>query len=245
MALERTSSLFHYTPKMEYLTSILKNGFWPRFSLEDLSWLTDQNKFYLAFPMVSFCDIPLHRIEKHTAFYGSYGIGLRQTWAVENGLSPLTYISHKSVYRNTIRKIAKNFIKKDQTNYTRDFLTLLSNFKPLRGYMQKRGEWRQRYFYEECEWRYVPNVKRGHKYYFLDQEQFENRNTLDSANTLMSEKYRVRINPANIKYLLVSTDNEIPDLVNFIESELDRFTARDIKMLITRISSFESIQDDF
>ena len=39
MATIKSNSLFHFTPKEEYLLDILENGFWPRYCSEDIEWL--------------------------------------------------------------------------------------------------------------------------------------------------------------------------------------------------------------
>jgi hypothetical protein len=244
MAIERTTSLFHYTPRLEYLKSILRNGFWPRFSLEDLTWLKDPKDLFLAFPMVSFCDIPLHRVAKHTEFYGQYGIGLRQTWAVNNGISPITYISHKAAFRTAISRLTQGFMTKDGTIPDDARVTILSNMKPLRGKIQKGGKWTIKYFYDECEWRFVPNMRRGDQRY-LTSDTFHDAASVQSSNQLMQDKYSLSISPDDIKYIFVAKDDEIPDLIHFMESELDTFKVREMKILITRISSFESIIGDF
>lgn len=60
-----SSTLFHFTPKMEYLLSILQDGFWPRYCVEK-GW--GNNYIDFALPMVCFCDIPLAQISEHTDF---------------------------------------------------------------------------------------------------------------------------------------------------------------------------------
>src|SRR6266487_3729891 len=76
----RTKTLFHFTRTLDNLMSILKEGFWPQYSLEDISWI-EGGVPRLAWPMVSFCDMPISRLREHTAFYGNFGIGLcREQW---------------------------------------------------------------------------------------------------------------------------------------------------------------------
>lgn len=89
----RSHTLFHFTKSSKVLKLILKNGFWPRYCLEDVSWMgmDAEDAEYVAFPAVCFCDIPLSRIDEHVAFYGAFGIGLRKEWAVINNLNPILY----------------------------------------------------------------------------------------------------------------------------------------------------------
>ena len=90
----KSHTLFHFTDKIETLKLILMNGFWPRFCLEDVSWLKYPDFDFIAYPMVCFCDIPLSRVNEHVSFYGEYGLGLTKDWAVRNGITPVQYISN-------------------------------------------------------------------------------------------------------------------------------------------------------
>src|SRR5947208_5900132 len=102
----RTHSLFHFTEELVSLQNILSTGvFWPRYSLEDLSW-TSGKPFNVAFPIVSFCDIPISRIGEHTAYYGDYGVALTQDWGKQSGLNPLLYMNEKSAFARELHKAA-------------------------------------------------------------------------------------------------------------------------------------------
>jgi hypothetical protein len=61
----RTKNLFHLTKKFDTLLRILEEGFWPRYSLEDIKWLGIPETPKVAWPMVSFCDIPISRLGAH------------------------------------------------------------------------------------------------------------------------------------------------------------------------------------
>ena len=134
MATIKSNSLFHFTPKEEYLLDILENGFWPRFCSEDIEWLIpkdfknelekqEENNLFetlikqlikynissIAYPMSCFCDIPLSKITAHTDFYGSFGLGMTKEWGIRKGLNPIFYLSDNSIIPNLIR----NFILKN------------------------------------------------------------------------------------------------------------------------------------
>lgn len=65
----RTSSLFHFTKKLDVLKSILWTGIIPNFCKEDLSY--EDRKRIIGVPMVSFCDIPLTRTSGFNRDMGS------------------------------------------------------------------------------------------------------------------------------------------------------------------------------
>jgi hypothetical protein len=100
----RTKTLFHFTKSLDVLLRILEEGFWPRYWLEDITWL-DGGVPRLAWPMVSFCDIPISRLREHTEFYGNYGIGLvREQWQA-TGLNPVLYVTPDSMLKDLLREL--------------------------------------------------------------------------------------------------------------------------------------------
>src|SRR5690349_4482410 len=101
----RTKTLFHFTSTLDTLLRILREGFWPQYCLEDVRWLGDKSTNWLAWPMVSFCDIPISRLHEHTEFYGCYGIGLyRAHWEI-TGLNPVLYVSQESNLRKFLHEL--------------------------------------------------------------------------------------------------------------------------------------------
>ena len=113
----RTKTLFHLTKSLDVLTQIMVEGFWPQYSLEDIAWLDIPNKSRLAWPMVSFCDIPILRLRKHTEDYGNYGIGLcREDWS-PTGLNPVVawtkrttpYTALKCIFGLSVKDTPLNF----------------------------------------------------------------------------------------------------------------------------------------
>jgi len=128
MAIIKSNSLFHFTPKEEYLLDILENGFWPRYCSEDIEWLIpkdlknelekqeEDNLFIsfikdliknnissIAYPMSCFCDIPLSKITAHTDFYGGFGLGMTKEWGIRKRLNPIFYLSDNSIIPNLIQ----------------------------------------------------------------------------------------------------------------------------------------------
>lgn len=91
-----SDNLYHFTNDIDIIKSILQNGFYPRTSIENISFLLPEyDRAFLGTPMVCFCDIPIDLIEKHTNRYGKYGIGLSKKWGTENGITPVAYILAK------------------------------------------------------------------------------------------------------------------------------------------------------
>ena len=90
------NTLFHFTYRYDTLISILQSKFFPRLCLEKGLWHPGDKKW--AIPMVCFCDIPLSNIAEHTRKYGNYAIGIKKTWAIEQGVTPILYVHDKSSF---------------------------------------------------------------------------------------------------------------------------------------------------
>ena len=265
----RTHSLFHFTEELASLQNILSSGlFWPRYSLEDLSWTQSGNTWQIAFPIVSFCDIPISRIEDHTAFYGEYGIGLTQDWGKAAGLNPLLYINEKSPFSKELHAAAITVLEKGeekekpsggaddveatetteaaQRDWTSLFqaLHLLSYTKPLTGEMRRRGGTQTKDFYAESEWRYIPSAVMTTDMCYLSDEDFRDAKALKKANETVIEKGALAFSIGDIRYLFVKTISEVPLLVDFINANLGQYPANQLKILVSRIFSLEELRYD-
>jgi len=242
----KSSTLFHFTKNSNTLELILKTGFWPRYSLEDIGWLGYSKNEYMAYPMVCFCDIPLSRISEHVEFYGNYGLGMSKEWAQTKGLNPVNYIVKNNNLKDTFRGIdtlATKFndegLKKELWSYYR---RLVAFTKPTTGNMLVDGNLIQKDFYQESEWRFIPmheNVKTH-----LRRSTFEETNNIIEANEMTQKHCMLKIEPKDIKYIFVKTDNDIANIINFIQKELDNYPGVDLKILMSRVVSLESLQKD-
>lgn len=241
----KSQTLFHFTKNLEFVKNILTDGFWPRYCLEDLSWYI-HNIDYVAFPMVCFCDIPLSRIRDHVNFYGEYGIGVTKDWAITNKLNPVSYLSNTSNYGAAVNNLYKNVDHTGGTVYYKnsgnDLNTMLSHFKPLNGKMVVGGDSIDKEFYQENEWRYVPCGTELQAW--LPKDAFSNYEKLDEYNSQTKQNFSLKLSPKDVKYIFVKQDSDIPEIINFIQSSLDHYSNADLKILMSRVVSLESINDD-
>ncbi len=231
----KSETLFHFTKSLETLKSILQSGIEPRYCLEDIRWLNAKDLQFIGYAMSCFCDIPLSRVEEHIAFYGPYGIGFTKEWGMKNGLEPVIYISSSGSVLNVIDYLL-TLDHKDDEKHTDVCMAFIRNIKPLSGQMRVGGQLVHKDFYQENEWRYAP--KTGN---ILEIESFD---TNSNAANLDAKQYRIEIAPADIRYLLVEKDSDIPSLFDFINTQLGTYPLNDLKILQTRITSIETINRD-
>ena len=238
----KSENLFHFTRTIDVLEGILKNGFYPRFCLEDISWARTKDN-HMAFPMVCFCDIPIGRISEHTAFYGEFGLGLTKEWGLKNKLSPVAYTHSTGAVSDLLRYIIKSDVDKlvPDEGLQKDLLNELykqhSMMKPINGRMFVAGKPVDKDFYQESEWRHIPEFGD-----IINEEEFEDKK--EEKNSEM-EKRKLEFLPTDIKYIFVRSETDIPRIYDFIHKQLEHFPHVDIKALVTRIISLETIANDF
>ena len=100
-----SNSLFHYTPRFEYLQGILATGFEYRQSEEELPLAGYKNCIFdqlgitvpLHYPrVVCFCDLPFGWSRLHRVQYGNYVIGMTKEWGMRNCVTPIRYVHKQS-----------------------------------------------------------------------------------------------------------------------------------------------------
>lgn len=223
----------------------MKNGFWPRYCAEDVNWLGYKDFDYIAYPMVCFCDIPLSRTDEHVQFYGEFGIGLTKEWAVANKITPIQYVSTSSHIPQTFRDIVDQNYKlgeEDKAKSKELVRYLLAHSKPTEGNMVIGDKVVSKEFYQESEWRYVP--KNENVLDYLNKTIFESSDELEIHNERTKKNCSITFTPKDVKYIFVRNDSDIPDMVNFIQNELDHFPSIELKVLVSRVTSLESITRD-
>ena len=93
---QSANSLFRFFTKSEYLfESIKKTALFPRYYPETVSYL-DINMYHIAYPMICFCDINLHKMDEHISLYGGYGLAFSKSWGIEKAIQPVHYVNPDS-----------------------------------------------------------------------------------------------------------------------------------------------------
>lgn len=241
----RSQTLFHFTKSLDTLKLILADGFWPRYCSEDTRWLGQENAQTVAFPMVCFCDIPLSRISDHVNFYGQYGLGMTREWGTVNGLNPILYLAGENSIMAELRKLNEhaNAVERAKIPLAKETMRYVyAHTKPVSGVMVVDSSTVEKDFYLESEWRCVPHHKEIKAY--LRHTEFSDIDLLNKANQQTSEHCRLKFSPKDIKYIFVRSDADIPEIINFIQARLDYHPHADTKVLMSRVTSLESIQGD-
>lgn len=255
------NSLFHFTPKLDYLFSILDNGIHPRFCLEDVSPFTPETMAIkeVAQPMACFCDIPLSSIHEHIGKYGQFGIGFTKEWGMKNGISPVMYVYPHAVSSDLVRLIFfKAFLTQMKDDIYDEVIgpihALKNYFKVSKGKMFKEGKFTgQEYnFYDEREWRFVPvgqltelgNREKSARV-FLTKEEFLNADMKEYHNMLMADNCTLKFSPDDIRYIFVETENDVIKIIDYLEKEyIKKYPKSDVRLLFNKIISLEKMLSD-
>jgi len=244
--------LFHFTDSVHNLTDILSHEFRPHYSLEDFGLVFEgKEDFALAFPLISFCDIPLSQASQHMATYGNYAIGLSKDWGLRNGIAPVLYCYPNSTAAQSIGRLlelahsekADNKPPTEQNRLSK--LVELSLFlKPYEGAFLRRGRLNPKVrFYDEREWRFVPTGVT--KVNGLHRAQYLDFNALKEANERVREFAILKFEPSDIKYIIVATEAEILPMIHSVERIKEKYTQDERKILSSRIVSAGQILEDF
>lgn len=122
--------------------------------------------------------------------------------------------------------------------------------KPYEGKVFRNGEYLNEpvRFYNEKEWRYVPEQdfleKNGIKD-SLARKVAKNPVALRAANIKIAKLCKLNFSTNDIRFIVVNKDIEIPGILNELERIFEkRLSLYDYKLLGTRIISLEQVLDD-
>lgn len=251
-----SSALFHFTRNADNLISILTHEFKPKYCLENFANLFHDSKgdWELAIPMTCFCDLPLSNIKDHIDFYGEYGIGMRKEWGLAKGINPVHYLHPSSSVSFYITNIMKYMSSVDGSNpgfgaAIHSFVELLGFIKLYEGRVLRKGMTVQKRFYDEREWRYVPLIEgpvdRNNVKHRLSKEEFLNDVVRAEANSRLSKHISLSFDPDDIKYIIVSKEDEIPPMIEAIERIKEKYDPMTVKVLSSKILTSDQIRNDF
>lgn len=248
-----SKTLFHFTDTAEHLIGILQHEFFPRFCLEKTSALCINGEWPMtdsAFPMVCFCDLPLSNVTKHLDFYGKYGIGMTKEWGLNKGLNPIMYISRQSYLNECIRSLIQRAGPDVSKGAETEILDFFGFVKPIEGKMSRQNGEVDKYFYDEREWRYIPDFSKieslGENFKTrLTEKEFKNEVEKASANKALEQKVQLSFEPNDIKYLIVASESEIIPTIEAIKVIKEKYDERTKALLSSRIISAKQIIDDF
>jgi hypothetical protein len=247
------NTLFHFTNNAENLQLILSEGFKPHYCLEDFSSFESlaTTGGELALPMVSFCDIPLATVRRHVDTYGRFGIGLSKRWGKKLGISPVLYLFPEATVGKSLDYILdlvfEQAVQNDDRSLKRIGSLTMSQAKAYEGRLWRGGKYTEERirFYDEKEWRYVPDVVKVGLPNALWKKDFLQDSIRDEANSKLAEHFRLIFKASDVKYIIVNKESEVLITVKHLKWMTNKFSEDQIELLMTKIVSVDQILDDF
>ncbi len=248
-----SNTLFHFTSSKKRLVSIIKNGFYPHYCLETFR-INDRRlgKYTLeyAIPMVSFCDLPLFLIRKHLETYGGagYGIGLRKLWGIRKGVSRVLYVHEKSDFLKKAQRVSEGHHRRQSHNPgNKASLSLLamseSFIKTYQGSIWRNGKYKKGIrFYNEREWRFVPNTISRHLAVRQPRDSFFDSEFIAGENQKLSQAFPLKFGQRDIMYIIVKNDREARQMVADLKKI--RYLRRHVEILTSCIMTKDVILED-
>lgn len=240
---QSANTLFRFFKRLRYLHQTLeKSAVIPRYYSETVEYL-DIEYPHIAYPMICFCDINLHKMEEHVDFYGGYCIAFSKEWGIKNGIQPIQYVNRESILCKDFSKAFKYAIASDKEDDAQNYLLSQMLFlKPITGTMERYGKEVPRVFTDECEWRYIPDVNK------LDLPQAVTEQdicTLPTLNKTLENSSESWLNFCydDIKYLIIQNNDEFAETCALITSLIKDEDEKN--RLISKIIVWENSRRDF
>ena len=241
-----SNCLIHFTGTKENLKGILTDNFRVKYCTERVH--LGKVDVSMRIPMVSFCDIPLSQIKEHISSYGCYGIGLTKDWAIKNRLNPVLYVEPGSDLSAGLVAPVQWYANIEDPKMSDELravgesgINVMRYVKSYEGPLIRKGTVvQEKYrFSDEREWRYVPPMEDvTHDFHDGDEE-------LPPEALDWVSQFRLEFEPNDIKYIIISDDDEIGEFINHLEfAKGAKYTHADVRRLTTRILTYDQIKHD-
>lgn len=154
--------IWHQAPFDAILEILKSKTFLCSYSAELIKWR--MSELEVAFPMISFCDLPISDMKEYLTHnvtneisgkYGECTIGLSSNWASSLGMSHVWYLDPKCEYLRQTLPNKKELLRSLKSKRYPNRWLLLSRVKPFTGALPSKNFENYR-FYDEKEVRYVP-----------------------------------------------------------------------------------------
>lgn len=241
--IQSANTLFHFVGHIKYLFSIIeKMAIIPRYCVEDVDYL-DIGIDEIAYPMLCFCDINLHKIQEHMDFYGQYGIAFSKQWGISKGIQPIQYVNPKSILRHDFTEAFRASINGTEEGAAQNYLqSHMYYLKPIQGTMQRDKKSVHKNFTDECEWRFIPDVSRENLPQAITHADLFSRKKLNDAIFLCEDCW-LKFNAKDIKYIILQTHDEFDQVLAMIEGK--DLESKTKTWLISKILVWPEVKGDF
>lgn len=257
---QSANTLFRFLDEYSFLEEIISTmSMTPRYVEEKVDYLKisrgSEALSEIVFPMLCFCDINIHKLEKHTEIYGNYAIGLNKGWCEYQGIQPITYLNENSLLSETIttqfnqslNRLESEELSDVEAEVMDNWINMLLNCKPLKGTMERDDKYITKNFHDECEWRYIPKFENTEMDFFMSNLTDSERITKNSRNVQskalkLVESAKLKLSIDDIKYIIVKTSIDKKRLLELINK---RFLNLEHLEMASKVLVFDEILEDW
>jgi len=249
----QADTLFNFTKELQWLLVALeKRSLTPRYNIENIEYLKIHKLPNIAFPMKCFCDINLHKLKDHLAWYGYYGIAFKKAWGMSKNIQPVHYMNPESPLAKDFSKaLNASFVKSPSDEIGKQLLDHLLHelmyFKPYQGLMLKPGNTRRqkKCFSDESEWRFVPKIVHPELEQMYYQESVLSENILGYLNDQLQRTADLAItfDYDDVKYIIVKNSLDFDKIIRSIEEY--NISLQSKYVLISKIIVWDESIGDF
>lgn len=187
------------------------------------------------------------------SWYGNYGIAFEKSWGMQNDIQPVHYLNENSTLRKDISDTFQRILKEGDKEETETQIMLkdyllheLMFYKPYQGNFVNRNtnEKSKKCFCDECEWRYVPNVRGIGLKQAIPEHEIPNTGLLTTYSNSMDGIAEVSLcfEYNEIKHIIIPTLDEYRQLVE----NIDLWKLGDEKYdILSKIIVWEQSRGDF
>lgn len=240
---QSANTLFRFFKEPKYLFEALKRrALIPRYYGENVDYLNIGFR-QIAYPMVCFCDITVHRLGDHMSLYGGYGIAFSKEWGIKKGIQPLEYVNSNSILCKDFSAAFSAAMQAEEESPAVDFLlTQMLFMKPIEGTMPRdKGEIKKN-FTDECEWRYVPHVSALGLPPALTDSEIAGVGVLN-ATLSDNECCWLHFDYTDVKYIILQNEEDFSALCDVIDAVVDDEIVR--RKLFSKVILWSEAREDF
>ena len=224
----QADTLFTFTTQLDHIITTISNSMIsPRYCVEDLSYLKIRGIKKMAYPMKCFCDINMHKLDDHLAWYGHYGLAFSKEWGMRNKIQPIQYINPDSHLCKDFSTAFSAALRADTTKETivqakmkSYLLHQLMYYKPYSGKIANRntGKVQKKCFTDECEWRYIPDVTiAGFEQIYYDSSIINAGDLREISNAMSGiAEISLKYDYSDLKYIIIKSTEDFRILTGAI-----------------------------
>jgi hypothetical protein len=185
-------------------------------------------------PMVCFCDIPLGQIKEHLGWYGNFAIGIKRDYARMHGINPVWYLHSDNLILKKLYKSKDHYELKESP--------ILPYIKQFLGFQKiSDGTKKKKKFYDEREWRYIPQKDEYKAQLLLKGTHNEYEELV--ASTKKATVMPLKLN--TIEYIIVDNEESKIRLYEVLKSLAGDDKSVTYEDLISSILTCKQIRKDF